>query len=177
MVAFPLFASNIQTTALFSKHQQTSMRSVLTVAALVHGMNFYVPHFSEYQLILGHSGALLGCKIHHCPLKCHRVTDHSRVRCEFPLFTRCAKGHTRSWKCHDGPPATCRSCVQEQKAAEKAKAELSRLRERRDTERSNDQHEMAQLDEQLARLTFGNGRIQGVQKAHLPGWSGGLHPV
>jgi len=39
-------------------------------------------HLSEYQLTLGYSGALLNCKMHHCPSKCHRLPDHSRVRCE-----------------------------------------------------------------------------------------------
>ena len=45
MMAFPWFASNIRTTARFSKRQQTSIRSVLTVVALVHGMPFYAPIF------------------------------------------------------------------------------------------------------------------------------------
>jgi hypothetical protein len=39
-------------------------------------------HFSEYRLNLGHSGALLNCQMHYCPLKCHRLPDHSRMRCE-----------------------------------------------------------------------------------------------
>ena len=119
-------------------------------------------HFSEYQLILGHSGAILSCNIHQCRLKCHRPSDHPRMRCEFPLSNRCTNGHTQTWKCHDGPPGTCRRCERERKAAEEAKAEEAKLREQRETERSEHQREMAQLDEQLARLT-----IQDVRKVRL----------
>ena len=125
-------------------------------------------HFSEYHLTLGNSEALLGCKMHHCPLKCHQDSDHSWVRCDFPLSTRCAKGHTRKRKCHEGPPGFCLKCAQELLAAEEVKSNQARQREQRETERSHFLQEMSQLDEQLARLTFGNKWVQGVQKAHGP---------
>ena len=46
-------------------------------------------------------------------------------------------------------------CEQERRAAEVAKAEQARLQEQREAdERSHYQQELAQLDEQVARLTF-----------------------
>ena len=110
-------------------------------------------HFSEYQLTLGHSGGLLSCKIHHCPLKCHLLSDHPRLRCDFPLSGLCANGHYRKWKCHDGPPGICRRCDQDQKPAEGVK--------------SDERTRYVQL--QLARLTWGQGvQKRNVHKAHLP---------
>ena len=110
-------------------------------------------HFSEYQLTLGHSGGLLSCKIHHCPLKCHLLSDHPRLRCDFPLSGLCANGHYRKWKCHDGPPGICRRCDQDQKPAEGVK--------------SDERTRYVQL--QLARLTWVQGvQKRNVHKAHLP---------
>jgi hypothetical protein len=129
---------------------------------------------SEYQLICGRSGTLLNCKIHYCPLKCHQIFDHSRVRCESLLSTRCTNGHSRKWKCQDGPPVTCQRCERERRAAEQAKAEQAkaerakaeqtkaerakveqtRTQEQRETERSYLQRGMAQLNGQVTKLMW-----------------------
>ena len=87
--------------------------------------------FSKRPLILHRSGALLSCKLHYCGSKCHRLQDHSQMYCDFLFYTRCASGHSRKWKCHDGPPATCKGCERDQKAAERAKAEQAELLEQR----------------------------------------------
>jgi hypothetical protein len=147
MKVFLLFAGNIRTAVRFSKRQLTS-----DVECPDGGCNrpWYalpISQISEYQLILGCSGTLLGCKIHYCPLKCHQIFDHSRVRCESLLSTRCTNGHSRKWKCQDGPPVTCQRCERERRAAEQAKAEQARLQEQREAERSRFQQEMAQLDD------------------------------
>ena len=92
--------------------------------------------------------------------------------CEVLFSTRCAAGHIRKWKCHDGPRATCGTCEElQRKAAEAAKAELSASLEERavrggrnaqEAERASypqqvergHQQDMAQLRERLARLRF-----------------------
>ena len=131
---FLSFASDTLTANRFSKHQRISIRTVPRVAAIVHGTSLLVP-LSEYQLILGRSGALLSCKMHHCPLSCHQLPDHSQMYCEFLFHTRCVNGHSRKWKCHDGPPATCARCDSDLKAAERAKAEQAKLLEQREAEK------------------------------------------
>ena len=115
-----------------------------------------ISHFSEYHLTLGNSGALLSCKAHRCPLKCHQLSDHSLVRCDFPLSKRCVYGHTRKWKCHDGAPGICPRCEQERIAAEGVTSEQTRQRELREAERSYLLREMSRLDELMAKFTLRN---------------------
>ena len=111
-------------------------------------------HFLEYELTLGHSEALLRCKIHHCQLKCHRLSDHPQLRCDFLLSTRCANGHYRTWRCHDGPPGFCRRCYPARKPVEGVNSEQARQREQRETEATR------YVREHLARLTSENNRVQ-----------------
>ena len=99
------------------------------------------------------------------------------MHCEVLFSTRCAIGHIRKWKCHDGPRATCGTCEElQRKAAEAAKAELSASLEQREVrggrnaqeaERASypqqvergHQQDMAQLYERLARLGFRDTRV------------------
>ena len=86
------------------------------------------------------------------------------MHCDFLLHTSCVNGHSRKWKCHDGPPATCARCVSDQKAAEKAaraKAEEAKLLEQGEAERRQFQQEITQPDEQLA-------KVKGAQKGNTP---------
>lgn len=110
------------------------------------------------------SGTLLNCKIHYCPSKCHQLSDHSRMRCEFPFSTCCANGHSMKWKCHDGSPATCRRCEKERRATEEAKLEQALSQEQRESPRSKSQQEMESLNELMARLMLRNKRVQAVQE-------------
>ena len=176
MTASPLFASNIPTAIRFSRHRRTSILNVPMVVAIVHGTLFQVP-ISQVPAHACRSGTLLSCKKHHCPSKCHRLSDHSRMDCEVLLSTRCAVGHIRKWKCHDGPRATCGTCEELQRqAAEAAKAEASASLEQREVrggrhaqeaerasypqqvERRHQQH-MAQLYERFLRLRFRDTRV------------------
>ena len=87
------------------------------------------------------------------------------MHCDFLLHTRCVNGHSRKWKCHDGPPATCERCIRDQKAAEKAaekaKAEEAKLLEQREAERRQFEQEITQLDEQME-------KVKGAQKDNTP---------
>ena len=152
----PFFAGNTPTAARFSKHQRISIQTVPTVAVIVHGTCLLI-FISGYRLIFGRSRALLSCTMHYCPLSCHQISDHSQMQCDFLLHTRCVNGHSRKWKCHDGPPATCARCDKDQKAAERAKAEEAKLLEQREAEKRQFHQEITQLDEQLA-------KVKGAQK-------------
>ncbi|RAL64195.1 hypothetical protein DID88_002088 [Monilinia fructigena] len=56
-------------------------------------------------------GALLNCKIHHCPSSCHQILDHSKILCSVILEQRCPNGHKIRRKCHEGLPSTsCSKC-------------------------------------------------------------------
>ena len=99
--------------------------------------------------------------MHYCPLSCHQLSDHSKMYCDFLLHTRCVNGHSRKWKCHDGPPTTCAKCDRDQEAAKRAKAEEAELLEQREAEEKQFQEEITQLDEQLA-------KVNGAQKDNTP---------
>ena len=132
LAAFPLFTRNISTAVRFSRHRRTSILNVPTVVAIVHGTFFQEP-ISQVPAHPCRSGTLLNYKKHYCPSKCHRLSDHSRMHCEVLLSTRCAAGHIRKWKCHDGPRATCGTCEElHRKAAKAVKAELSASLEQRE---------------------------------------------
>jgi len=92
------------------------------------------------------------------------------MRCEFPLSTRCANGHPQKWKCHNGSPATCPKCERERKATKQADAAQAKIREQREAERRRYQQEMTQLEEWMARLTFGNKGTHAVQKDGTSNW-------
>ncbi|KIJ57325.1 hypothetical protein M422DRAFT_73113 [Sphaerobolus stellatus SS14] len=65
--------------------------------------------------------AVLQCQIHQCPSKCHQISDHSKMDCEFMMPFTCVAGHRQSYKCCRGPPNSCRKCDEETKRAEKRK--------------------------------------------------------
>ena len=160
MMVFRLFASNTPTAAHFSKHQRISIRTVPTVAAIAHGTRLLIS-ISGYPLILGRSGALLSCKMHHCPLSCHQLSDHSQMHCDALQHTRCVNGHSRKWKCHDGPPVTCAGCDRDQKAAERAKEEGAKLLEQREEEKRPVEQEITQQAKQVT-------KDKGAQKNNTP---------
>ena len=99
------------------------------------------------------------------------------MHCEVLLSTRCAAGHIRKWKCHDGPRATCGTCEElHWKAAKAVKAELSASLEQREVRGGRNAQEaerasypqqvergywqdMAQLTERFVRLWFGDERV------------------
>lgn len=81
--------------------------------------------------------------------------------CDFLLHTRCVNGHSRKWKCHDGPPTTCARCDKDQKAAKRAEIEKAELLEQKEAEKEQFQEEITRLDEELA-------KVQGAQKVNTP---------
>ncbi|KAF8523922.1 P-loop containing nucleoside triphosphate hydrolase protein [Hysterangium stoloniferum] len=66
--------------------------------------------------------AVLNCKIHKCPSKCHQISDHSKMACEALMYTECPNnGHEQRWRCSKGPPAACRKCDDDNRRAERKK--------------------------------------------------------
>ncbi|TFY66383.1 hypothetical protein EVG20_g4700 [Dentipellis fragilis] len=95
-------------------------------------------------------GAMLHCGIHTCPLRCHRISDHSKMPCQAPMKDKCANGHVRNWKCEDGVPVTCPKCDRQTKLAEiKLKRDFE-LQQRRDAEQAEHLRKIAELEEQIA---------------------------
>ncbi|KAM3068636.1 hypothetical protein ACMFMG_011160 [Clarireedia jacksonii] len=65
-------------------------------------------------------GALLKCKVHQCPSRCHQIFDHSKIQCKVVMQQKCPKGHTIKWQCHEShPPTSCTKCEKEKRDAER----------------------------------------------------------
>ena len=73
-----------------------------------------------------YSGSKLACGLHACLRKCHKLQDHSTVKCHQLVSDECPKKHKLSWKCFALRPASCRTCD--------AEAQLVAQRQQRDLE-------------------------------------------
>ncbi|KAH8689078.1 P-loop containing nucleoside triphosphate hydrolase protein [Talaromyces proteolyticus] len=58
--------------------------------------------------------AKLSCKVHTCPQRCHRLDDHSKVKCLEINESRCPKKHTYRWVCYKRTPGVCPVCLKEE---------------------------------------------------------------
>lgn len=57
-------------------------------------------------------GALLTCKTHQCPRRCHRESDHKHMQCGAIVKKKCDRGHQTETICH-ALNDLCRTCVKE----------------------------------------------------------------
>ncbi|KAG8749048.1 hypothetical protein FRC14_001737 [Serendipita sp. 396] len=97
----------------------------------------------------GPCGALLACKKHVCPSKCHQISDHSKMKCLYLFQDNCPQGHSRRWECHAGPPDPCPSCEEKSKLAEKMNRLAFLAQERRDKKERDHNQKMAAIDDQI----------------------------
>nr|GAT60754.1 predicted protein [Mycena chlorophos] len=106
-------------------------------------------------------GVKLSCGIHQCPSKCHQLADHSKMRCTRIVDSKCPAGHPRSWECSQGPPASCRKCDQELKAAEEKQKRDFELQQKREAAQIAYAKKLADIDAQMA------AQKQALQEAEL----------
>ena len=92
---------------------------------------------------------MLNCGLHPCPKRCHQLSDHSKVQCEYMLHDKCPKGHERSWKCHQ-PPRECVKCEAETRRKLKELQKALRVQEKRARDEHEHSEHMAKLDALLA---------------------------
>jgi hypothetical protein len=155
--------SNVNATQIErpSSNQSLNLRlTVLVAGARSHGEYFGVWHPSFHAHPV-YSNTMLNCGIHPCPLKCHQISDHSRMRCPHPYSGHCDAGrHTLKWECHESKPDTCPFCAKEEAHKEKRRRELElkqRQQEEEELKRQADREEeklkhdlhMADVDAQL----------------------------
>ncbi|PBK92624.1 P-loop containing nucleoside triphosphate hydrolase protein [Armillaria gallica] len=57
------------------------------------------------------SNATLNCGLHACPSLCHRLQDHSKMRCRQKVTTQCLEGHSQSRECSERALQCCRRCT------------------------------------------------------------------
>ena len=89
------------------------------------------------------------------------------MTCESVLDHTCPSGHRRTYKCHQGPPASCIKC---EKAAQLAAAKLQKefeKQQKRDEEQREHAQRIAKLDEEIeAELEAQRERERAQQRAN-----------
>ena len=98
------------------------------------------------------SDAVLNCKVHGCPQRCHQLVDHSKMPCERPVKSKCDVGHIISYKCRNGPPASCKTCDRERKETEKRLKDEQERQEKRNRELREHAEKIAKIDEEMRLL-------------------------
>lgn len=94
-------------------------------------------------------GEELSCGAHKCALKCHRVSDHSKVMCQETVEVSCDKGHSYPIKCGTSNMA-CSTCFQdEEDLRRRAKRDLD-LEKSRKKRRGQYRQELQRLQDEVA---------------------------
>ncbi|KAH7929198.1 P-loop containing nucleoside triphosphate hydrolase protein [Leucogyrophana mollusca] len=99
----------------------------------------------------GPCGAMLSCGLHRCPSRCHQLSDHSKMPCEYMLYAKCtANVHDQSWRCRQGQPATCSNCDRDAKRAEQQRMEDFLRRQKQEADRLAHEYRMADIEAKFA---------------------------
>ncbi len=93
---------------------------------------------------------MLSCGVHPCPSKCHQLSDHSKMKCEAVMRSRCPNSHSQEFVCGDGLPTSCTKCERERKLAEKKQKEELAETQRREAEQRAHLKRMDELDAEIA---------------------------
>ncbi|KAF5345199.1 hypothetical protein D9758_009720 [Tetrapyrgos nigripes] len=92
-------------------------------------------------------GVMLSCGQHTCPLKCHKLPDHSKMACQHTIPSQCPKGHDKSRKCSDADIPTCKKCDRKQKAAEARQQKEFARRKKLQEDEAEHSRRVAQVEE------------------------------
>ncbi|KAH0582673.1 hypothetical protein H2248_010593 [Termitomyces sp. 'cryptogamus'] len=93
---------------------------------------------------------MLKCGQHSCQSKCHQLSDHSKMPCQYVMSAHCPKGHLQTWKCHGNGPSTCAKCEREAKAAEMKRQKDYEEQQKREADQVAHTRRLAELDEAIA---------------------------
>ncbi|KAH7925247.1 P-loop containing nucleoside triphosphate hydrolase protein [Leucogyrophana mollusca] len=96
-------------------------------------------------------GTMLSCNLHRCPSKCHQLSDHSKMPCEYIFYAKCmANVHDQSWQCHQGQPVTCPKCDRDAKRAEQQRAKDFLRQQKQEADRLAHERRMADIEAKFA---------------------------
>lgn len=71
------------------------------------------------------------------------------MKCDFILDYTCPNGHRRSYRCHQGPPLTCKKCEEAAKRADDKQRKEFEKQVKRDEEQKAHLARIAKLDEEI----------------------------
>ncbi|KAF8957451.1 P-loop containing nucleoside triphosphate hydrolase protein [Flammula alnicola] len=94
-------------------------------------------------------GELLSCRLHLCPSKCHKLSDHSKLKCNEMMASKCASRHPLTWPCNKGPPMICPKCERAKKLVKEQQQQDLKDQQRRDAEQKAHHERMDALNAQI----------------------------
>lgn len=98
---------------------------------------------------VGNSGVKLACQKHDCPQKCHKLTDHSKIKCQVVVSDQCPQGHKITWRCFSLRPSSCATCDAEaRRVAERQQRDLM-LEESRQAKQRVYAQQLAEIQQEL----------------------------
>ncbi|KAJ3985164.1 P-loop containing nucleoside triphosphate hydrolase protein [Lentinula detonsa] len=92
-------------------------------------------------------GSLLSCGVHPCPMKCHRVANHSSMLCSVFIEAHCPNGHDQSRRCSDPPSRACKQCDKLSKLARAQQAKELESRQKRQQEEEDHLQKLKALEQ------------------------------
>ncbi|KAL5421066.1 hypothetical protein PMIN04_005913 [Paraphaeosphaeria minitans] len=95
-------------------------------------------------------GKYLKCNTHRCPQRCHRLQDHTKMKCRAIVDQTCPLKHTFPLQCHEKDTKTCPTCEAEMKAVERKRQRDYKLEQERLTRQREYAAQLAEIDDEMA---------------------------
>lgn len=109
--------------------------------------SLYPKHLTVLVLI-SRSRARLLCGVHECPLRCHRIADHSRIMCTIVIERTCERQHKLKVKCGK-KDERCRECLREDQEQERRLKRDLGLEEKRLARQAAYRQELEQIEDEI----------------------------
>lgn len=104
-------------------------------------------HLTMFVLILRSKASLL-CGVHECPLRCHRIADHSQMMCTVVTEQTCERQHKLKVRCGK-KDERCRECLREDQEQERRLKRDLGLEEKRLARQAAYRQELEQIEDEI----------------------------
>ncbi|KAF1814036.1 P-loop containing nucleoside triphosphate hydrolase protein [Eremomyces bilateralis CBS 781.70] len=93
-------------------------------------------------------GAKLSCGVHECPLRCHRIADHSQRKCTAVIERTCERNHKLRTRCSQ-KDERCRECRREDQEKERQRKRDLELESKRLARQEAYIQELVQIEDEI----------------------------
>ncbi|KAF2277903.1 P-loop containing nucleoside triphosphate hydrolase protein [Westerdykella ornata] len=95
-------------------------------------------------------GVMLSCGQHVCPHRCHQLQDHSKMKCEAIVTTKCPQDHHIKRRCHDLAAGLCRRCEADARETERKRQRDFLLDQERQAKQAQYAKRLAEIQDEIA---------------------------
>ncbi|KAL0766656.1 hypothetical protein CaCOL14_011101 [Colletotrichum acutatum] len=94
--------------------------------------------------------AIMSCNIHKCLRRCHRLSDHSKIRCHIRIAKHCDRGHRYSVNCNN-QTQKCVACFKEDEDTRRRLKRDLQMEVERDIAQKKYAQDLQKVDDDLDR--------------------------